>query len=278
MALRINNNIASLSAQRNLARASESLNKNFLHLSTGLRIATAADDSAGLGISERMRTQIRSLNVAIRNSMDGVSMVQTGEGALGEISNILGRLRELAVQASNGTISSIDRDTLDLEFRTLIEEVDRVAQATDFAGICILDGSNDTVTFYVGETVKDHDFLHVTLSSVRTTDLAIDSLSIGSAATQASISLAITTIDAAINTINNVRGRFGAAQNRLETTIAELQNTVENLTAAESRIRDVDIAYESAALTRNQILQQSAVSILSQANIQPQLALQLLQG
>ena len=275
MGLRVNSNIASLNAQRSLASVTERLQKNFRRLSTGLRIATAADDAAGLAISERFRSAIRSTQQAIRNAQDGISMTQTGEGALNEVSNILIRLRELSIQSANGTVSSTDKDTLNLEFGELINEVDRIARSTTFNGVQLLDGSVTTTTFQVGiGTTAGVDTISLSASDTLASTLGLSTLDIGASGSQ---NAAINAVDTAINTVNQIRGTFGAVQNRIERTIANLRVQVENTTAAESRIRDVDVAQETAELTRNSILQQAAVSVLAQANIQPQIALQLLQ-
>jgi len=274
MGLRVNTNVASLNAQKNLSSVNEQLSTNFRRLSTGLRIATAADDAAGLAISERLRSQVRSLEQAKRNSNDGISLLQTAEGSLNEANGILVRLRELAIQASNGTVSGQDKDTLNTEFGTLVGELNRIGRSTAFNGVNLLDGSASTVSFQVGlGTTTTIDQIQVTLSPSLSTSLSLNSLDIGS---QGNTSLAIANVDAAINAVSGLRGRLGAAQNRLTSTINNLASTVENLSAAESRIRDVDVAYETAQLTRNQILQQASISILSQANSQPQSALNLL--
>jgi flagellin len=273
MPLRINQNISSVNAQRGLSQVSSRLEKNYQHLTTGLRIATAADDAAGLGISERLRAQTRSLAQAQRNANDGISLVQTAEGSLNEVSNLLIRMRELAIQANNGTASDGDKDTLDQEFQDLISEVDRIAQSTEFNTIQLLDGSSASVTFQVGSGTASTDTITVDLNSALSSDLSIDTLDISSAGAPTT---AITAIDTAIDTISGLRGDLGAAQNRLASTISNIGVSIESLSAAESRIRDVDVAFETADLTRNSILQQAALSILSQANVQPQSALSLL--
>ncbi len=276
MGLRVNTNIASMNAQRSLQNATMRLQANFRRLSTGLRIATAADDAAGLAISERFRAQIRSTMQAQRNAMDGISLVQVGEGALNEVSSILIRLRELAVQAKNGTVSNTDKETLDSEFQDLINEINRIARSTAFNGVNLLDGSITSVTFQVGTGITSGvDSINVSLTNILASTLGLQCLSIGSGANIAS---AMQAIDDAIDTVSQIRGEFGAVQNRLQSTIANLGIQAENLSAAESRIRDVDIAQETADMTRNSILQQAAISILAQANVQPQAALQLLQG
>ena len=271
MGLRVNTNVSSLTAQRNLASVTGRLQGNFARLSSGLRIATAEDDAAGLGVSERMRSQIRSYAVAGRNAQDGVSLAQTAEGAMAEISNNLSRMRELAVQAANGTLTTTDRATLDTEFQALITEIGRVASDTTFNGVALLDGSTSSLSVQVG--IDSGDTISVGLADSTTTALGIGGLGV---TTTALASSALATIDTAINTVSTNRGSLGAVQNRLNSVISSISNTRENLSAAESRIRDVDVAAETADLTRNSILQQAAVSVLSQANVQPQLALSLL--
>ena len=274
MGLRVNTNVASINAQRNLANVTEKLQGSFRRLSTGLRISTAADDAAGLAISERLRSQIRSLNQAKRNANDGISLVQTTEGALNEVSSILTRLRELSIQSANGTVSGQDQDTLNEEFTSLISEVNRIGRSTEFNGVNVLDGSASTVTFQVGfGTTAGIDTMSVSLSPALSTTLSLDTLDIGSVG---NTTTALNNIDAAINTVSGLRGRLGAVQNRLGSTIRNLAIQSENLSAAESRIRDVDVAFETAALTRNSILQQASIAILAQTNAQPQAALSLL--
>src|SRR5690606_21677892 len=232
-------------------------------------------DAAGLAISERLRSQIRSIEQAKRNANDGISLVQTGEGALNEVSSILTRLRELSIQAANGSVSSQDRNTLNEEFQSLIDEIDRIGRSTEFNGVKLLDGSASTVTFQIGfGTIAGIDSLSVSLTSALATTLQLDSLDIGASGNPTA---ALSTIDDAINAVSNIRGRLGAVQNRLNSTIANLGIQVENLSAAESRIRDVDVALETAQLTRNSILQQASIAILAQTNAQPQAALTLLQ-
>ena len=274
MGLRVNTNVISMNAQRNLSRVTESLAGNYRRLSTGLRIASAADDAAGLAISERLRSQVRSFEQAKRNANDGISMVQTAEGALNEVSSILTRLRELAIQSSNGSVSNQDKETLDQEFQSLVSEVNRIGASTEFSGIKLLDGSTSSVSFQVGfGTTAGTDTISVSLSAALSTSLSLNSLDIGSGG---ATTTAITNIDTAINTVSGLRGTLGAVQNRLGSTINNLSITVENLSAAESRIRDVDVAYETAQLTRNQILQQASIAVLGQANSLPQSALRLL--
>jgi flagellin len=274
MGLRVNTNVTSINAQRNLSAVTERLSSNFRRLSTGLRISTAADDAAGLAISERLRSQVRSIEQAKRNANDGISFVQTAEGALNEVSSILTRLRELAIQSSNGSVSSQDKETLDEEFQSLVGEINRIGRSTEFNGIKLLDGTSSTVNFQVGfGTTSGIDTISVSLSAALSTTLSLQSLDIGSGG---ATTTAITNIDAAINRVSSLRGSLGAVQNRLGSTINNLAIQSENLSAAESRIRDVDVAYETAQLTRNNILQSASISVLAQANAQPQSALQLL--
>jgi flagellin len=276
MGLRVNTNVASINAQRNLANVNLALERNFSRLSTGLRIAVAADDAAGLAISERLRAQVRSLEQAKRNANDGISFTQTAEGALNEVSAILVRLRELSIQSANGATSNNDRETLDEEFQALINEINRIGRSAEFNSVKLLDGSTSTVSFQVGfGTTSGIDTLSISLSPALSTSLNLNTLDIGSGG---NTSLAITNIDAAINSVSSLRGRLGALQNRLGSTINNIAISVENLSAAESRIRDVDVAYETAQLTRNSILQQASISVLSQANAVPTSALTLLRG
>lgn len=274
MALRINSNFASLNARRHLSLVSRGLGKSFERLSSGLRINRASDDAAGLAISERMRADIRSMRQAERNASDGISLIQTAEGALGEVNNLLVRMRELATQSSNGTLSTSDKDALDAEFQQLVSEVDRIAEATEFNDISVLDGTTTSLSLQIGPNTNPAvDTLSVSFQSTRTADLSLGSLDIGSSGDP---STAISSIDAAISSVTTFRANLGAVHNRLESAVSSLQNGAENLVAAESRIRDIDVAAETARLTRNSILQQAALSILAQANLQPQAILRLL--
>ncbi|MBL8694557.1 MAG: flagellin FliC [Planctomycetes bacterium] len=277
MGLRVNTNVSSIVAQRNLSEVTLRLQRNYSRLASGLRIATAADDAAGLAISERLRAKIRSLGQAVRNANDGISLVQTAEGALSENSNILTRMKELAVQARNGTTSSSDRATLDEEFQSLIGALSRNSTATTYGGANLLNSTSD-VTFQIGDgTTAGVDTFSASLADVSTSTLGVSSLSINTSSA-GQIDSVLTALGSAIDTVNQARGRFGAAQNRLSSTINSLNISIENLTAAESRIRDVDVAFESGDLTRNSILQQAATAILGQTNLQPQAALSLLRN
>ena len=227
MGLRVNTNIASINAQRNTAQVTTRLARNYQKLSTGLRISTAADDAAGLAISERLRSQVRSLSQASRNANDGISLVQVGEGALNEVSNILVRLRELTIQSANGSSSTADKDTIKEEFDSLVNEVNRIAQSTEFNGIRLLDGSSSSVTFQVGiNTTAGIDQLDVSLTPALATSLGLSSLDIGSSG---STTTAIQAIDNAINSVSQLRGKFGSLQNRLQSTIANLGVAGESL-------------------------------------------------
>jgi len=275
MGLRVNTNVLSLGAQRNLAAVTSRLESNFSRLSSGLRIARASDDPAGLGVSERMRAKIRSLSQAGRNGLDGVSLVQTAEGAMHEATSSLTRMRELAIAAANGTLNSGDRATLDVEFQAMIEEIDRIASSTKFNGVNLLDNSIPNIDIQIGteagETIAIN-LVDATSSGLGLTSAGFDVTTVTNA------SSALSVIDAAITIMTSTRGDLGASQNRLESAIRSLAIAEQNLSAAESRIRDVDIAKETADLTRNSILQQAATSMLAQANLQPQIALSLLQG
>ncbi|MFT5289361.1 MAG: flagellin [Planctomycetota bacterium] len=273
MGLRVNTNVLSMTAQRNLGNVTERLSGNFARLSSGLRITSAADDAAGLGISERMRAQVRSLDQAGRNAQDGISLVQTAEAALGESTSNLTRMRELAVQSANGTLNSGDRTALNAEFSALISEIDRVGTQTDFNGTKLLDGAEGSIAFQIG--TESGQTISVDLTDMTDGGLGLDAVDFD-LTTITNASAALATIDTAIDSVTTFRGGLGAAQNRLSSTFRSISTNKENLSAAESRIRDVDVAKESADLTRNSILQQAATSILSQANVQPQLALSLI--
>lgn len=273
MGLRINTNIASLNAQKNLDGVSARLSGNYQRLSSGLRIGKAADDAAGLGLSEKMRAKIKSYDQSSRNTQDGISFVQTAEGALEETGNLLNRIRELAVQASNGTLGSSERTTINTEVQSVIAEIDRISSSTEFNGVNLLDGSTTTASIQVG--ISANQTIDIGLQNSSATTLSINAVATTSVALA---NTAITAVDAAINTLNTARGRLGASQNRLQSAFGTIQTARENLTASESRIRDVDFAAETADLTRNSILQQAATSVLQQANTQPQIALSLLRG
>jgi flagellin len=275
MGLRINTNTASLNAQRNLTQTTEALQRSLERLSSGLRITRASDDAAGLAISERFRAEVRSLQQAQRNAMDGISMLQIAEGALNETSGILIRLRELAIQSANGTLGTGERAALDAEFQALIGEIDRVAAVTEFNGTALLDGTATTVTFQVGVNNTTNDQISVTGVDATSTGIGVNGLAVD---TQANAQAAIASIDTAIDSVTSLRADFGTAQNRLESTVRSIAVSVENTAAAESRIRDVDVASETALMTRAQVLQQAGIAVLAQANVSSQNALALLRG
>jgi flagellin len=280
MAVVIYSNVASLNAQRNLEKTQTYLSRSMQRLSSGLRINSAADDAAGLAISESLRAQIRSLQQASRNANDGVSMLQTAEGALNEVSAILTRMRELAVQSANGTLSASQRTSLHAEFAQLRSEIDRIGDATKFNGTVLLDGSLASgVTFQVGLDSSASSKLTVSVANAKSANLGSGTgamLSDQSITTASAAQTALAVIDAAIDDVSSIRGGIGAAMNRLSSTVANLATAVENLSAANSRIRDVDVAEETAQLTRSQILMQAGVSVLAQANQAPATALSLL--
>lgn len=276
MGLRIATNVASISAQRNLQIASGELGRNYDRLATGRRIARASDDAAGVGISARLRAQVRSLDQATRNAQDAVSLVQTAEQSLTELEGILLRARELAVQAQNGTLTSNDRANLQAEFSQLQSTIDQIADGVEFNNLKLLNDSATNFTFQVGpDTAVGVDTLVLNGIDVNGTVLTVAAAqaSIGTAAAALS---AVGNIDTALEAVSTRRGTLGATQNRLEATISALRSRSENLASANSRILDVDIATETARLTQNSILQQAAISVLAQANLQPQAALSLL--
>jgi flagellin len=272
MSLTVNTNVASLNAQRNLAHTQVSLNQSLQRLSSGLRINSAADDAAGLAISEGMKAQIKSMNQAIRNANDGVSFVQVAEGALNEVSNILGRMRELATQAATGTVAASQRSYINSEFGRLAAEISRIASATAFNGIHMLAGAN-TVNIQVGTgNTAAYDLI-----SINTTDMGATTLTVNTAINDSATARAmLDTLDTAISTVSSQRANLGAAQNRFQSVINNLQVAAENTSAAQSRIADADIASETANMTRANILVQAGTAILAQANQAPQAALSLL--
>lgn len=273
--MRINHNITALNTYRQYNTANNAQAKSMEKLSSGMRINNAADDAAGLAISEKMRGQIRGLDQASRNAQDGVSMIQTGEGALNETHSILQRVRELAVQSSSDTNTADDRAEIQKEVDDLVSEVDRISGDTEFNTQKLLNGeggTSGTFTFQIGAN-KDQT-IDVTFASMKASDLGIDGLDLGTDASTSST--AIEAIDGAIKKVSDERAQLGAKQNRLEHTINNLNASSENLTASESRIRDVDMAKEMMEQTKNSILSQASQAMLSQANQQPQNVLQLL--
>jgi flagellin len=277
----INTNIASLNAQRNLSMSQSSLATSMQRLSSGLRVNSAKDDAAGLAIAERMNAQVRGMNVAIRNANDGISMSQTAEGALSQVGNALQRMRELAVQSRNATNSSSDKDSLNKEFIQLQSEISRVLGGTTFNGKHILGSDATSLTFQIGANTGANDTITVSTSDMtQTTQLTAitgTGASIGAAASVGAIGTVIDDIDTALNTINDTRATFGATQSRFDSIITNLQQSVENQSAARSRIMDADFAAETASMSRAQILQQAGTAMVAQANQLPQQVLRLLQ-
>jgi flagellin len=282
----INTNLSSLNAQRNLTKSNNELSTSMQRLSSGLRVNSAKDDAAGMAIAERMQSQIKGMNVAMRNANDGISFGQVAEGALGKMGEMLQRMRELAVQSANGTNSDADRANLDAEFQQLAAETSRTIQNTRFNGFAVL-ASTAPHTFHIGAGNDAND--RITMNSVNMTTHASMTaiLSVTTPPTipapvdiltQASSQGVLAQIDTALTTINSERANFGAIQNRFEAVIENLQVAAENQTAARSRIMDADFAAETAALTRAQVLQQAGTAMLAQANQLPSNVLQLLQG
>ncbi|MBJ6724830.1 flagellin N-terminal helical domain-containing protein [Geomesophilobacter sediminis] len=269
--LTVNTNIQSLNAQRNLVGSQNALNTAMQRLSSGLRINSAADDAAGLAISEGMKAQVRSMNQDVRNANDGVSMSQVAEGALNEVSNILSRMRELATQSATGTVAQSQRSYINSEFGRLASEITRIASATTFNGIHLL-RSSKTVTIQVGTGNNAYDRININLSQMDAGTLGVG----GNIDTSGAAQTMLDSIDTAISKVSSSRANLGAVQNRFQSVINNLQVAAQNTTAAQSRIADADVASETANLTRAQILNQSGIAILAQANQLPQSALKLL--
>jgi flagellin len=274
MSLFIATNVASLNAQSNLAHTQINLQTSFARLSSGYRINSAADDAAGLGISDSMVAQIRSYSVAERNANDGISMSQTADGAGAQVTSMLQRMRELSVQAANGSLQSADRANADVEYQALVQEIDRVASTTQFNGISLLTGGS-TIGFQVGIGTTASDMVNVKFGDFTAATLGVA----GKDVTAVPNALAsITAIDTALASVATERATFGAVVNRFQSTVQNLQSMRTNLSAANSRIRDVDVAEETASMARSQVLSQAGAAVLAQANQAPQLALSLLKG
>ncbi|MCL5255595.1 MAG: flagellin FliC [Gammaproteobacteria bacterium] len=295
MSLYVNTNVSSLNAQRQLMTSGQGLNTAFERLSSGFRINSAADDAAGLQISNRMTSQINGLNQAVRNANDGISVAQVAEGALQESTNMLQRMRELVIQADNGVNGDAERTAIQGEITQLRTEINRVAQTTEFSGQKILYGAADdgadadkTFSFLVGATGDANEKIDVTISAMNTANLGADGLANldaitventaapGAPAIIQSSELQLQSIDEAIRQVGEQRSNLGAVQNRFQSTISNLSNVSENVSAARSRIMDTDFAAETAQLTKFQITQQASTAILAQANQRPQAALSLL--
>jgi flagellin len=282
----INTNLVSLNAQRNLNMSQSSLAVSMQRLSSGLRVNSAKDDAAGLAIATRMDSQVRGMNVAVRNANDGISLAQTAEGALGNVSDSLQRMRELAVQARNATNSDADKDSLDKEFGELAKEIQRVLGGTTFNGKNILGAQAGTQSFQVGANTTANDTIDIittdmVLSPAITTVAGFDNIGtsragIGSTVGTAQIGTVINDIDAAINAVSSERATLGASQSRFDAVISNLMISAENQSAAKSRIMDADFAAETANMSRANILQQAGNAMVAQANQLPQLVLKLL--
>lgn len=280
MGLRIATNVSSLTSQRHLRETRELLDRSLERLSSGYRINRAGDDAAGLAISEKLRAKIRGLMQAQRNSSDGVSLIQVAEGGLNEVQNILVRLRELGVQAASDTIGNRERKFLDLEYQSLKDEIDRIAHSTEFNGTFLLDGTGGSLDFQVntgGENLLGVDRISFDAFrlDVNTGKLGLSELNVS---TKETAQRSLASIDTAIEDVSSTRAELGAIENRLTSTIRNLGISVENLSAARSRIKDVDIADETAEMTKHNILMQAGTSVLTQANNVPKLALALLQN
>jgi len=273
----INTNMASLNAQRNLSTSSLAMQKSLQKLSSGFRINSASDDAAGLAISEKLRGQVRGSQQAQRNAQDGISLLQTAEGALNETHSILQRMRELAVQASNGTLVAEDHAAVTTEMNELSNEIDRIGNSTQFNTTQLLDGSFTAVDLQIGpnDATDTNQKLTIQIAQMDATGLGVDTGNIDTSTTAAA-TVTIQTIDDAINSVSSQRSSIGAWQNRLDHTINNLSIGAENMTAAESRIRDVDMAKEMSTFTKNQILNQASIAMLAQANQAPQSILKLL--
>ena len=282
MSLTVNTNIASLTVQNNLNKASSATSTSMTRLSSGLKINSAKDDAAGLQIATRLTTQIKGLTVATKNANDATSIAQTAEGALQETTSILQRMRELAVQSRNDSNSTSDRTALQSEFSQMSDELTRISTSTTFGtGMKLLDGSASGLQFQVGAMTGSDQHIDLGISlNASASGLGVASVAITGADTSAAhtaIDSAISAIDAALNTVNTTRADLGAKQNRLESTISNISNIIENATASRSTIQDVDFAAETAELTKQQTLQQASTAILSQANQIPSAVLKLLQ-
>ncbi len=276
----INTNIASLNAQRNASNTQLSLATSMQRLSSGMRVNSSKDDAAGLAIAERMQAQVRGMNVAVRNANDGISLAQTAEGALSKVGDALQRMRELGVQARNATNTTTDLDSIGKEFTELGAEIQRVLAGTTFNGKAVLAGAAGAQEFQIGANTTVNDSVTVTTTNM-TTDATITAVTgdvIDNTKTTADLKTTIDNIDIAINTVSSTRATLGAAQNRFEAVISNLQVSVENQSAARSRIMDADYASETANLSRAQILQQAGTAMVSQANQMPQQVLSLLRG
>jgi len=273
MALVIQTNYAAMAAQKNLGTNQKQLAGSFQKLSSGFRVNTAADDAAGLAVSESMKSQIRSYTVAERNAGDAISMAQTAEGSLGEVHDILGRMRELAVQSSNGSLTNTDRGYLNTEYGALQSEITRIQGSAKFNGVSLLNATAATVKFQVGLNNVGTDQIDVTFGGVNLAGVATGTSTVANATGALN---ALAQIDTAIGSVSSYRSKFGSAMNRLDVATSNIQTMRLNISAANSRIRDVDVATETSNLSKNQVLTQAGASILAQTNQLPQMAFGLL--
>ncbi len=275
MSLSVNTNVTSMNAQNQMAKSQDALKTSFARLASGMRINNASDDAAGLGIAKSMNAQVRSYAVAERNTNDGISMLQTADGGAEQVHGLLTRMRELAVQASNGSMSSNDLTNIDSEYQQNLQEIDRVAASVQFNGHNLLAGAAASKGFQVGIGTAATDRISVNFGGVDATRLSVNSTSLTSFANAQS---AITSLDGAIQSLSGIRAGFGASMNRFSAAVSNLQSMQTNTSAALSRVQDTDIASETANLSKNQVLSQAGAAILSQANQTPQVALSLLRG
>lgn len=275
MSMTVNTNVAANRAMTQLNKAGRALSNSFARISSGLRISKAADDAAGLGVAENLKVSARSAKVAQRNTADGISMIAVAEGASSEVGSILGRMRELAVQSASGTLGDAERAYIQDEFTALSSEVDRIAGVTEFNGQKLTDGSSATVGVQVGIHATADDQVDITLGDLSSVTLGVDAGSIDMS-TETGASAALDVIDDAIALVSSYRSDYGAAENRLNSALNNLETFAENTTAAESQIRDADFGYETAEMSKNQIMQQAGTAILAQAKSMNQGALDLL--
>ncbi len=275
MSLFINHNLASQLAQRNLTNTNRNLRTSFERVSSGLRLNKAADDSAGFGVAENLEAQSRSATVAVRNTNDGVSVVQTAEGATSEVGSILMRMRELAVQSSSEVLATTERAYIQDEFAELTSEVERIANVTEFNGKKLTNNSNTSLAVQVGVNNSANDRISITLGDLTSSTLGVKTSAM-SMNTIASARAAITSLDSALDTVNGYHSDYGAIQNRLGSALSNIEVYRENLVSAESQIRDADFAHETAELSKNQIMQQAGLSVLAQAKLTNQGVLSLL--